>query len=234
MTGAPVVIGFLQTSRRQGERAMKKGIHAAAFVFLGMTVGTGAGFASALAANAPAGTAPEAIRALLSSTDNLLAYQPLNSLGSNGEAAVIVVRHALAGDRSHNPCDLMVLRKERDRFVVVSSSNRAVECVYNSITRRAGELSLDGQLRVTPGKISWSNELSKGHAAYTFAYASDISSWYLQCAEVTFVENARSGDSIDVYKEVASYPGDFARIAMSDFNPASIRKALARHRESVK
>lgn len=203
-------------------------------MLLCISIGTGGAFATDAVANSPSAGVPLGVRTLLSSTDTLLAYKSVNSFGSGGAGAVIVVRHALTDDRSHNPCDLAVLRKEGDTFAVALSSNRTVECIYNDIARRAGELALDDQLNVKKQEITWSNELTRGHTTYTFACASDTSSWYLQRAEVTFVENAGSGDGVNVYKEVASYPEDFARIALSDFNPAAIRKALARHRESVK
>lgn len=213
---------------------MKAWISVAAFIPVYLLVSTGEAFLSEAATGSMSNSVPDGIRVLLSPTDTLLAYKSVDSLGSGGAGAVIVIRHALTNDRSHNPCNLMVLRKDGDTFAVAASSNRAVECIYNDITRRAGELALDDQLHVKPQEITWSNELSKGHSTYTFVYASEMSSWYLQRAEVSFVENAESGEGVNVYKEVASYPGDFAKIVMSDFNPRIIRKALAKHREVAK
>ena len=213
---------------------MIKWICTGAFVLLCLVVSTGGAVAPPAAADSTSASVPSGVRMLLSPTDTLLAYKPMESLGNGGDGAVIVVRHALTDDRSHNPCDLTVLRKTRDTFVVVVSSNHAVECIYNDIARRAGEFALDDQLNVKPHEITWSNELSKGHTLYTFAYASETSSWFLQRAEVTSAENAEAGDGINVYKEVATYPDDFARVDMSDFNPRAIRTALAKHRKLVK
>lgn len=213
---------------------MKAWISAAAFISLCLLVSTGEAFVPEATANSLSNSVPDGIRVLLSPTDTLLAYKSVDSLGSGRAGAVVVIRHALKDDYSHNSCDLRVLRKEGDTFVVAESSNRVVECIYNGITRRAGELALDDQLNVTPQEITWSNELSRGHTAYTLVYASEMSCWYLRRAEVTFFKNAESGDGVNEYKEVASYPGDFAKTAMSDFNPLAIRKALAKHREAGK
>lgn len=208
---------------------MKKWIRTGTCILLCTSLGTGGACATPAKSRVPPG-----IRALLSPTDTLLAYKPLDVPESGGASAVIVVRHEPASDRTHNPCDLTILRNEGKTLIVAASSNWAVECIYNDITRRANELALDDQLEVKPGQITWSNELVKGHAAFTFAYATETSSWNLQRAEVTYSENALSGISVNVYKEVASYPGDFPRIALSDFNPRAIRAALSRHRETVK
>lgn len=213
---------------------MRKLLYSGAFILLCTFGSAGGAFALEASAASPSASVPAGIRALLGPSDTLLAYKLVDSLGSGEAGAVIVVRHALTDDRSHNPCDLTVLRKEGDAFAGAGSSNRAVECIYNEITRRVGELALGDQLNVKPQEITWSNELTKGHSAYTFVYASEKSSWYLQRAEVTFVENAESGDDVNVYREVVNYPGDIARISMSEFNPGAIRKALARHRESIK
>lgn len=199
------------------------------------TFGSASGaYAIETPADPPSTNVPDNIRALLAPSDTLLAYKAVDSLGGGGKGAVIVIRHALTDDRLHNPCDLKVLQKKNDAFVMVSSSNQVAECIYNDLARRASEMVLDDNLHVKTQEITWSNEQVRGHTTYTFAYSSTKSSWYLRRAEATFVENAESGDGVDVYKEVVNYPGDIAWIAMPDFNSGAIRKALASHREAVK
>lgn len=213
---------------------MRKLVYSGVFVLL-CILGSGSGaFAVGAPADPPSTKIPDNIRALLAPSDTLLAYKAADSLEGDGNGAVIVIRHALTDDRSHNPCDLEVLQKKGDAFVVASSSNRVVECIYNDIARRAGEMALDDHLDAKPKEITWSNEQTRGHTIFRFAYSSEKSSWYLQRAEVTFAENAESGDGVDVYKEVVNYPDDIAWIAMPDFNPGAIRKVLANHRKAVK
>ncbi len=175
-------------------------------------------------------TVPNDVRALVASTDTLLAYKPADLYGDGNQAAVIVVRHHVTGksdyDFDNNPCELVVLRQKNGKLAEADRSMKAVDCTYNDVARNAPAMSLNDNLTVASGSIVYVNQKDKGDSAFHFAWSKEKSAWYLQRA------TASNPDGNSVANVSVSYPGDFAWTPMPSVDPDAMAEVLEKQRKT--
>lgn len=194
----------------------------------------GAGLMALACAASPAKTSmttvPEDVHALVAPTDKLLAYKPADLYGDGTPDAVIVVRHTASEhsdyDFESNPCELVVLRREKGRLVEVDRSRKAVDCTYNDVARNAPPMSLNDNLTLAPGSIVYVNQKEKGDSTLYFAWSKERSAWYLQRATAS---NADSGTGL--IHASAIYPENLVWTPMSSVDPEAIAEILQKHRK---
>ncbi|MEP7186972.1 MAG: hypothetical protein ABI767_14165 [Rhodanobacter sp.] len=201
-------------------------------------LGCGASFlAFACAASTVANsltTIPNDVRALVVSTDTLLAYKPADLYGDKTQAAVIVIRHPISGksdyDFADNPCDLVVLQRRNGELAETGRSTKAVDCTYNDVARRAPSMSLNDNLSVAPGSTVYVNQKDRGDSTFYFKWSREKSTWYLSRATASNPDGG-SGNVTDVS---ASYPEDFAWTTMSAVDPDAIAQILEKHGKPIR
>lgn len=187
---------------------------------------------TATTTDTPATSIPNEVRAVVASTDTLLAYKPADLYGDGVQAAVIVVRHQVSGksdyDFGNNPCELVVLRQKDGRFAETDRSTKAVDCTYNDVARNAPAMSLNDNLTVAPASIVYVNQKDKGDSTFYFAWSKEKSAWYLQRA------TASNPDGNSVANVSVSYPGDFAWTPMSSVDPDAMAEILEEQGKTTK
>lgn len=181
-------------------------------------------FACAASPAPPSSTAvPQAVRALVAATDTLLAYKPADLYGDGSQAAVIVVRHPASekSDYDSNPCDLVVLHRVNGKLIEADHSAKAVDCTYNDIARRAPAMSLNDDLDVAPGSITFVNQQRYGWSSFEFAWSKDKGTWYLRRATASSVDSENNGTQTTL-----SYPKHLGWTPMAAIDPDAIAEAL--------
>ncbi len=183
-----------------------------------------AAYGAIAATSVPTTAVPSDVKALVASTDMLLAYKSADLYGDGTQSAVIVIRHPVNGksdyDFDNNPCELIVLRRERGKLVEADRSKKAVDCTYNDVARNAPAMSLNDNLTAAPASIVYVNQRDKGDNTFYFAWSKQKSAWYLQRA------SASNPDGSSVSNVSASYPKDFAWTTMSSVDPDAIAEIL--------
>jgi hypothetical protein len=190
-------------------------------------------FACAAApADRPPTAVPNDVRALVQSTDTLLAYKPADLYSDNIQAAVIVIRHPISGksdyDFDDNPCELVVLQQRSGKLAETDRGKKAVDCTYNDVARSAPAMSLNDNLSVASGSIVYVNQKDKGDSTFYFAWSKEKNTWFLQRATAS---NPKGSSVVNVS---ASYPKDFAWTAMSAVDPDAIAQILEKHGNATK
>ncbi|AND68946.1 hypothetical protein ATSB10_14920 [Dyella thiooxydans] len=173
---------------------------------------------------------PADVRALVAPTDTLLAYKAADLYRDGSWAAVIVVRHPASEmsdlDFDHNPCDLLVLRRERGKLVKVDHSKKAVDCTYNDVERHAPAMSLNDYLKVSPASIVFINQKARGNSTFYFAWSQKKAAWYLRRATATNVGDGADVNDVSVTDVSASYPKNFGWTPMSSVDPDAMADIL--------
>lgn len=175
----------------------------------------------------PANTSPRAVpqevRALVAPTGTLLAYKPADLYEDGSQAAVIVVRHPASekSDYDSNPCDLVVLHRVNGKLIEADHSAKAVDCTYNDVARRAPAMSLNDDLDVSPGSITFVNQQRYGWSSFEFAWSKDKGTWYLRRATASSVDSENNGSQTTI-----SYPKDLVWTPMSSVDPEAIAEVL--------
>ena len=177
----------------------------------------------------PANTSPTAVpqdvRALLSPTDTLLAYKAADLYSDGSRAAVIVVRHQASEksdyDFDSNPCDLVVLHQVNGKLIEADHSSKAVDCTYNDVARHAPAMSLNDDLNISPGSITFVNQQRRGWSSFEFAWLKGKSTWYLHRATASNVDSENNGTQTTI-----SYPKDLGWTPMSSADPEAIAEVL--------
>jgi hypothetical protein len=173
---------------------------------------------------------PQDVRALVAPTDTLLAYKAADLYGDGSWAAAIVVRHKTSEmsdlNFEHNPCDLLVLRRENGKLVEVDHSKKAVDCTYNDVERHAPAMSLNAYLNVSPASIVFINQKARGNSTFYFAWSKEKAVWYLRRATATNVGSGTDINDVSVTDVSASYPKNFGWIPMSFVDPDAMADIL--------
>lgn len=166
---------------------------------------------------------PQEVRALVASKDTLLAYKAADLYGDGSQAAVIVVRHPAneKSDDDRNPCDLVVLHRVNGKLIEADHSAKAVDCTYNDIARRAPAMSLNDDLDVAPGSITFVNQQRYGWSSFEFAWSKDKGTWYLHRATASSVDSGNNGTQTTL-----SYPKQLGWTPMAAIDPDAIAEAL--------
>jgi len=175
---------------------------------------------------------PDEVKTLFVASDTVLAVKASSHSSADAGTTAVVVRHAVEDGQRKNPCELVVLRKDKGRFVVSERNDKIVECIYNESAKTAGTLGLDHNLTVTPTEISYFNELARGGTTYTFTWSNDKTQWHLQHVDASSVQN--EGGGVVVYKSVLDYPSQLSWIPLTDFDPKLIRESVSKNRKVVK
>lgn len=131
----------------------------------------------------------------------------------------------------HNPCDLLVLRRENGKLVELDHSKKAVDCTYNDVERRAPTMSLNEYLKVSPFSIVFTNQKARGNSTFYFAWSQQKAIWYLRRATATNVGSGTDINHVSVTDVSASYPKNFGWTPMWAVDPdatADILNKLAR------
>jgi hypothetical protein len=180
----------------------------------------------------PATDASQDLHAFVAATDTLLAYKAADLYQDGVEEAVIVVRHKISGksdyDFDDNPCELLVLQRRSGKLIETDRSKEVVDCTYNDVARSAPAMSLNDNLSVAPGSITYINQKDKGDSTFYFAWSKEKSTWFLQRA------TASNPDGSHVANVSASYPKDFAWTTMSAVDPDAIAQILEKHGNATK
>lgn len=168
---------------------------------------------------------PQDVRALVAPTDTLLAYKTADLYGDGSQAAVIVVRHPASAqsdyDFDSNPCDLVVLRQENGKLTEADHSTKAVDCTYNDVARHAPAMSLNDDLNVSPGSITFVNQQWSGWSSFELAWSTNKGAWYLHRATASNVDSENNGSQTTI-----SYPKDLGWTPMASIDPDAIAEAL--------
>ena len=172
---------------------------------------------------------PEALRSLIPPDSAILAYKSLD--GTTTDLAVVIVRGKPGDDTQKNPCELLVLKDKSGVFSVEDKTDKAVDCLYNDLARKAA--SLEENLQVAPGKISYNNQGEKSTARYDFAFSDEKDAWHLSKAESAYPKYNEATDSTEVLGSEANFPKDFGWIPMSSFDPELIREAMEKNRKLI-
>ena len=182
------------------------------------------GHDSVAATSAPPPALPDDVRALVASTDTLLAYKSADLYNDGMQSVVMVIRHPVTGksdyDFDSNPCELVVLHRQNGKLAETDRSTKAVDCTYNDVARNAHTLSLNDNLTVAPASIVYVNQKDKGDSTFYFAWSKEKNAWYLQRA------TASNPDGTHVSNVSASYPGKLPWAAMSSVDPDAIAEIL--------
>jgi len=182
------------------------------------------GHDSVAATSAPPPAVPDDVRALVASTDTLLAYKSADLYNDGMQSAVIVIRHPVTGksdyDFDSNPCELVVLHRQNGKLAETDRSKKVVDCTYNDVARNAPALSLNDNLTLAPASIVYVNQKDKGDSTFYFAWSKEKNAWYLQRA------TASNPDGTHVSNVSASYPGKLPWAAMSSVDPDAIAEIL--------
>lgn len=168
---------------------------------------------------------PQDVHALVAPTDTLLAYKATDLYGDGSQAAVIVVRHQASEksdyDFDSNPCDLLVLHQVMGKLIEADHSTKAVDCTYNDVARHAPAMSLNDDLDISPGSITFVNQHRHGWSSFEFAWSKDKSTWYLHRATASKVDSKNNGTQTTI-----SYPKDLGWTTMSSVDPEAIAEDL--------
>lgn len=172
-------------------------------------------------------TVPQDVRALIAPTDTLLAYKAADLYGDDSWATVIVVRHYASEmsdlDFDSNPCDLVVLHQVNGKLTETDHSTKAVDCTYNDVARHAPAMSLNDDLHVAPGSITFVNQQRYGWSSVEFAWSKGKRAWYLLRATASNVDSENNGTQTTI-----SYPKDLGWTPMSSTDPEAIAEVLER------
>ena len=183
------------------------------------------GHDSVAATSAPPPALPDDVRALVASTDTLLAYKSADLYNDGMQSVVMVIRHPVTGksdyDFDSNPCELVVLHRQNGKLAETDRSTKAVDCTYNDVARNAPALSLNDNLTLAPASIVYVNQKDKGDSTFYFAWSKEKNAWYLQRA------TASNPDGTHVSNVSASYPGKLPWATMSSLEPDAIAAVLA-------
>ena len=168
---------------------------------------------------------PQDVRALIAPTDTLLAYKATDLYEDGSQAAVIVVRHPASEKSDYdfvsNPCDLVVLHQVNGKLIEADHSTKAVDCTYNYVARRAPAMSLNDDLKVSPGSITFVNQQRHGWSSFEFAWSKGKSTWHLHRATASNVDSENNGTQTTI-----SYPQDLGWTPMSSVDPEAIAEVL--------
>lgn len=168
---------------------------------------------------------PQDVRALMAPTDTLLAYKAADLYGDGSRAAAIVVRHQVSDksdyDFDSNPCDLVVLHQVNGKLIAADHSTKAVDCTYSDVARRAPAMSLNNELNVSPGSITFVNQQRHGWSSFEFAWSKGKSTWYLRRATASNVDSESNGTRATI-----SYPKHLGWTPMSTVDPEATAEAL--------
>ncbi|OZB58513.1 MAG: hypothetical protein B7X39_19010 [Lysobacterales bacterium 14-68-21] len=168
---------------------------------------------------------PQDVRALVAPTDTLLAYKAADLYGDGSQAAVIVVRHQASEksdyDFDSNPCDLVVLHRVNGKLIEADHSTRAVDCTYNDAARHAPAMSLNDDLDISLGSITFVNQQRHSWSSVEFAWSKDKSTWYLHRATASNADSKNNGTQTTI-----SYPKDLGWTPMSSVDPEAIAEDL--------
>lgn len=168
---------------------------------------------------------PQDVRALVAPADTLLAYKAADLYGDGSQAAVIVVRHQASEksdyDFDSNPCDLLVLHQVNGKLIEADHSTKVVDCTYNDVARRTPAMSLNDDLNVSPGSITFANQHRRGWNSFEFAWSKGKSAWYLHRATASNVDSENNGTQTTV-----SYPKDLGWTPISSVDPEAIAEVL--------
>lgn len=180
-------------------------------------------------------TVPSDIHALLGPNDTLLAYKTFDLLGDGDMNTVIVVRHSANAPASsdQNPCDLIVLQRKNGLLSQMDKSDKAVDCLYNEITKNAGALSLNDNLKLAALQITYINQQVRSNTQYTFSYSKQKHAWYVSQLVAIFPQNNNPNGLVDVVKEDVQWPKDFSWTLMSNFDPDKFQDMLDKHQSLV-
>lgn len=176
-------------------------------------------------ADTPSTAVPQEVRALVAPADTLLAYKASDLYGDGSQAAAIVVRHPAAEksdyDFDSNPCDLVVLHQINGKLIEADHSTKAVDCTYNDVARHAPAMSLNDNLDVSPGSITFVNQQRHGWSSFEFAWSRDKGTWYLHRATASNVDSANNAMQTTI-----SYPKDLGWTPMAAVDPEAIAEVL--------
>lgn len=175
---------------------------------------------------------PQDVRALVAPADTLLAYKAADLYGDGSQAAVIVLRHPVSEksdyDFDSNPCDLVVLHQVNGKLIEADRSTKAVDCTYHDVAHHAPAMSLNDDLDVSPGSITFVNQQRYGWSSFEFAWSKDKGTWYLHRATASNVDSENNGT-----RTIIPYPKDLGWTPMSSVDPEAIAETLEKQAETT-
>jgi len=179
---------------------------------------------------------PDEILSFVGATDTLLAYQKIDLFGTGNIDAIIIVRHQKPAAQGQNPCELVVLQRKSGTLFAMSKGNNVVDCKYNNFAKTIAKNydDLNEYLKLKPFEVTYENEKARGSDIYSFKFSVDKQAWYTSKVDVSYTQTNNDNDSVEVVREVASYPKDFGWISMSAFNPNDLQDALKKNKTIVK
>jgi len=167
------------------------------------------------------------LAALVPDGATLLAHEVIDLNGDGQSDGVLVFRNENSA-QGENPCELLVAVHQGEGFTVQAHSRHIVECTYNQVAARAK--SLQENLAVNDGVITYTNQLEKGTSVYSFAYDAKRGAWHLVEATNAYPQYNEAQDRTEVVREVVRSPGDVPWGALDAFDPEALGDAFKKNR----